>query len=201
MRFFFFCLLLFHQLTSYSQVTDSSTQNRIVKVDPEGYETVLGIRIGLPRDEQLKALHDDGKVLIDGHYKYYMISYDDFRAHIFTHTYEQNGVHKIKRVVLSFNNLAYQDQNATFIDVITPKHFDELVRMYQTKYGEGTQVHFSDIERYAGYVWNVGDIIIELNAWRLLPIGSSLNLRCTVTYMLKPELERKLLDESYKNKI
>jgi hypothetical protein len=144
----------------------------IVGCQPSNPETVLGIKLGEPRNAQVQALRKAGQIKTNGDQDYIYYA-DNLLADLYVYSInDAKGNRIVNHVLLQFYNPEAEYPTGTKDKFINPLLKDPIIEMYQNKYGKG-DVRKANASEY--YTWEKGDMIIELkfNAYAI-PFGEEL---------------------------
>jgi hypothetical protein len=167
-----------------------------VACQPSHPETVLGIKLGKPRNAQVEELRNSGQIKKDGDIDYIYYA-DDLRADIYVYSInDAEGNRIVNQVLLQFYNPEAKYPSGTKDKFINPLLKDPIIKMYQNKYGKGNLRESGGSEYYT---WDKGDMIIELNMHGYaIPFGEELPWYSPVTarYTYNENIQKKLKEKA-----
>jgi hypothetical protein len=181
---------------------ESSNETNIK--DPDS-ETLLGIELGKPLEEQVNELMKEGKINYSNRVnlssKSYYVEYDNYlMGGLVFHTIKIDGKDILQSVVISFADHRFMNEKAMWLNSISFDESSEILSMYIKKYGNGKEIIDSDIvtKYITHYKWEKKKIIIE---YIVTPVIGSQNVRAMIEYRYNDSIQNQLMDKSNNEKI
>lgn len=145
---------------------------------PPHPETVLGIKLGLPKAQMLEVFNS-GKLKFENEKSY--IDYGEFRGFLTVDSVVSSEGSFINAVRLKFVNPGLNLQQDSFSEYVSQININQIIISYETKYGNPKEIpeKKSLMQRRE---WEIGDLSIQLFTDCTLQLGNVQRCKAQVLY-------------------
>lgn len=165
---------------------------------PSNPETVLGLKLGLPRSYQINEAIQKGNLLTDGDRMF--IQYGSTRGYLRTRTNTiNNDVEVLTGIYLKFVDTLFIHPNIKNDEWINIYGIDLLKTLYKEKYGQPDSEDTNSNGCKYKAVWKRGDLEIILDTYLDVDFFGKKYYHADATYMYKESIIKKMDEDDEKN--